>query len=328
MDKTITENISHNHDHESHASADGHHHHQCNHDHADGHLHVHPVTSNLKVAFFLNFSFTIIEIIGGILTNSMAIMSDAIHDFGDTIAIGSAWFMEKYSEKERDEQYSYGYKRFSPLSAFITSVILIVGSVFIFIETIPRIIHPETVHAKGMFLLAILGVTMNGLAVLRLKTGDKNSINQRAVMLHLMEDALGWLAVLVGSVVMIFAHVPILDPILSILIAVYILYNALKNLRSILRIFLQAVPRGFDKKAFKAKVLKLAYVIDLHNIKVWSMDGSEMVMTAHLVVEEGLEIAQCKAIKHEIRHICAHLNIRHVTLEIETPSENSKTTDC
>lgn len=320
MNKTIPENITHSHTHHEH---DHHHHHNCNHDHADGHsIHVHPVTSNLKVAFFLNFSFTIIEFVGGALTNSMAIMSDAIHDLGDTIAIGSAWFMEKYSEKERDDRFTYGYKRFSPLSAFITSVILIVGSIFIFLETIPRLIHPEAVHAKGMLMLAILGVTMNGLAVLRLKTGDKDSINQKAVMLHLMEDALGWLAVLIGSVVMIFVNVPILDPILSLLIAVYILYNAVKNLRAILNIFMQAVPKNFDKDKLREKILKVEGVLDIHNIRAWTLDGKSMVLTAHLVVEEGLGTDRCKAIKHSVKHLCEHDYIQHVTLEIETPSEN------
>ncbi|WP_299462910.1 cation diffusion facilitator family transporter [uncultured Microscilla sp.] len=328
MDKTIGENTAHGHQANDHAhvqeSLHTHDHHSCNHDHANGHPHVHPVTSNLKVAFFLNFCFTIIELIGGVLTNSMAIMSDAIHDLGDTIAIGSAWFMERYSEKGCDDRYNYGYKRFSPLSAFITSVILIVGSVFIFIETIPRLIHPEAVNAKGMLLLAILGVTMNGLAVLRLKSGNNDSINQKAVMLHLMEDALGWVAVLVGSIVMLFADVPIIDPILSLLIAVYILYNAFKNLRAILNVFLQAVPPKFNLETTKEKILKIPHVLDLHDVRVWSMDGSDMIMSLHLVVEENLSSAQYKALKYEVKHTCQHLHIGHVTLEIETPSEGCK----
>lgn len=323
MDNTISQNSTH-----SHKSEHKHeHHHTCNHDHSDGQPHLHPVTSNLKVAFFLNFFFTIIELIGGALTNSMAIMSDAIHDLGDTIAIGAAWFMERYSEKGRDDRFSYGYKRFSPLSAFLTSIILIVGSIFIFIETIPRLIHPEAVNAKGMLLLAVLGVTMNGLAVLRLKNGDKDSINQRAVMLHLMEDALGWLAVLIGSIVMIFADVPILDPILSIAIAVYILYNAFKNLKTILNVFLQAVPKKFDKEVVKEKILKTEHVLDLHDIRAWSMDGNEIIMSAHLVIEENLSSEQCKSLKHKIKHTCEHLNIRHVTLEIETLAEGCKLCD-
>ncbi len=316
MNKTISKDITqpHNHDH--------HHDCGCNHDHGDGpHIHVHPVTSNLKVAFFLNFSFTIIEFIGGVLTNSVAIMSDAIHDLGDTIAIGSAWFMEKHSEKEQDERFTYGYKRFSPLSAFITSVILIAGSVFIFVETIPRLIHPETVHAQGMLVLAVLGVTMNGLAVLRLKKGDKDSINQKAVMLHLMEDALGWLAVLIGSVVMIFAHVPILDPILSLLITLYVLYNAIKNLRAVLNIFLQAAPKSFDQHKLKTKILKVEGVLDVHDIRAWSLDGKAIVLTAHLLVADDLGAERLRDIKQAVKHVCAHEDVQHVTLEIETPAE-------
>ena len=152
-------------------------------------------------------------------------------------------------------------------------------------------------------ILAVLGVTMNGLAVLRLKKGDKDSINQKAVMLHLMEDALGWLAVLIGSVVMIFAHVPILDPILSILITIYVLYNAIKNLRAVLNIFLQAAPKSFDQHKLKTKILKVEGVLDVHDIRAWSLDGKAIVLSAHLLVADDLRAERLRDIKHAVKQI-------------------------
>ena len=173
---------------------------------------------NIGYAFFLNFGFTIIEIIGGFLTNSVAILTDAVHDFGDSISLGLAWYLQKVSKKGSDHKYSYGYKRFSLLGAIINSVILLVGSVFILSETIPRILEPQTPDVKGMFILAILGIIVNGAAVIRLRTG--NTINEKVVSLHLWEDVLGWVAILIGSVMMYFFDIPIIDPILSILISI------------------------------------------------------------------------------------------------------------
>ena len=208
------------------------HHHTNHHDHFEdqhGRIHHHHAIKNLKVAFALNFTFTFIEVIGGFLTNSIAILSDALHDLGDTLAIGLSWYFQKLSGKSRSQKFSYGYKRFSLVSALISAIILLVGSVLIIYKAIPRLINPEIVHVKGMFVIAILGVLVNGIAVLRLKKG--HSSNERVVMLHLLEDVLGWLAVLFGSVLMYFFDWPIIDPILSIMIATFILWNALKNIK-------------------------------------------------------------------------------------------------
>ncbi|MEM9834778.1 MAG: cation diffusion facilitator family transporter, partial [Bacteroidota bacterium] len=265
------------------------HSHGCNHahHHADGHshVHVHPVTSNLKIAFLLNLLFTIIEVVGGILTNSVAILADAVHDLGDTFAIGSALFLENYAQKGRNKTFSFGYKRFSPLSALINSIILLVGSIIIVYESVPRLLNPEPVASEGMLYLAVLGVLMNGAAVLRLMKGG-NSINQRTVMLHLMEDALGWVAVLIGSAVMLVTNWVIIDPLLSVGIALFILWNAFKNLRKVLMIFLQATPENLDIERVRQKLLAINGVIDIHDTHLWTMDGQYHILSAHLVVEE------------------------------------------
>lgn len=281
--------------------------------------HYHDSEKNIRVAFFLNLGFTIIEIIGGFLTNSVAILSDAMHDFGDSISLGLAWYFQKVSKKESDSKYSYGYKRFSLLGAIINSVILLVGSILILSEAIPRIIHPQTPNAQGMFILAILGITINGAAVLRLRKG--NSINEKVVSLHLWEDVLGWAAILVGSVIMYFFDLPVIDPILSILISVYILINVFKNIRITLRIILQGTPLELDLNEIEKTLLSIEGVDTIHDLHLWSVDGVSHVVTTHVVLKQALPMEHLALLKFNIRTKLIALNIHHATIEFETKDE-------
>ena len=284
------------------------------------HAHSHSVTGNLKVAFFLNLAFTIIEFIGGALTNSMAILSDAIHDLGDTFAIGSSLFLENYSQKGRSKKFSFGYKRFSPLSALINSVILLAGSLIIIIEAVPRLLNPEPVNAEGMLHLAILGVVFNGAAVIRLKKKG-SSVNQRTVMLHLMEDALGWVAVLIGSIVMMIANIPIIDPILSLGIATYILWNAFKNLRQVMHIFLQGTPGNVDLEAVKQDLKSLDDVQDIHDTHIWTMDGRYNILTVHLVIGDNKKLSELSELRQQVNGVLKNHHVDHITVQFEVPGE-------
>ena len=310
----------------------GHHHHHDDHNHSHEHSHgehghIHPITKNLKIAFFLNVTFTIIEIVGGLLTNSMAILSDAIHDFGDSIAIGSALYLEKTSEKKRDNNFSYGYRRFSTLAALLNIVILTAGSVVIIYETIPRLIQPQPVHSQGMIALGVLGIIMNGLAVLRLKRGGK-SLNNRTVMLHLMEDVLGWIAVLLGAVVIEFTGWFIIDPLLSLGIAAYILFNALKSFKSVTSIFMQAVPKEVNYKNIETDIAKIVDIKEVHDIHIWSLDGEFNVASLHLVLTKELSEYNIEDVKKNVRQVFTDAGIVHVTIELEGPEENCEMEDC
>lgn len=201
-----------------------------------GHHHHHHEEDNIATAFFLNLFFAIIEFIGGVMTNSVAIVSDAIHDLGDSLSLGIAWYFEKLSHKKKNRTYSFGFKRFSVLGALINAVILSVGSVLIIVESIKRLMDPVMPEAKGMIYLAILGVVVNGLAAFKMMRGK--SQNERVVYLHLLEDVLGWVATLLVGVILLFVEIPILDPILSLAVAVYILYNVVKNLKTSVNIIL------------------------------------------------------------------------------------------
>ena len=208
------------------------------------HHNHHSDIANIKLAFFLNLSFTIIEIIGGFLTNSMAILSDALHDLGDSLSLAMSWYLENYSKKGADKDFSYGYARFSLLGALINSIVLILGSVFILTKVIPRIFSPQAVSPEGMMYLAILGIIVNGIAVFKLRGGS--SLNKDVVSWHLLEDVLGWIAVLIVSIILIYKDIPILDPLLSLLINIYILYNVISKLKKVLNVFLQRVPAGIE----------------------------------------------------------------------------------
>ncbi len=277
--------------------------------------------NRLKVAFLLNFIFTIIELIGGFFTNSVAILSDAVHDLGDTIAIGSALWLEQISQRGRNRQYSYGYKRFSTLGALITSIILISGSVVILYEAIPRFFTPQEVKSTGMMWMAILGILFNGLAVLRLKGGDE-SLNNRAVMLHLLEDVLGWVAVLLGSIIIGYTNWFWIDPLLSVLVAAFILYNVLGNLRAVLLVFLQSTPNDFDSDGLQEDLLKINGVKGVHDIHSWSMDGVYHILSLHLVVKNDILREQQISIRNEAKNTINRFGIDHSTISIEFENES------
>ncbi|NNC82635.1 MAG: cation transporter [Flavobacteriales bacterium] len=295
-----------------------------------GHSHDHHKhfqdTTNIRAAFFLNLTFTLIEVAGGVWTNSVAILSDSLHDLGDTLSLGLAWYFQKLSNKGRDSRFSYGYVRFSVLGALINSFVLLVGSVFILYETIPRLLAPEETHVEGMMLLAVLGILFNGAAVLKLKKGT--SQNERVVSLHLMEDVLGWTAILIGSIIMYFYDLPIIDPILSLLIAIYILSNVYKNLRGALMTFLQDVPEEIDIDQIRKLLMKHDTVVSVHDLHIWSMDGEHHVLTAHVVVPQDMAPVDVESLKKSLREVLHAEQIDHATLEFEPEGTDCEYNDC
>lgn len=289
--------------------------------HGHGHSHNHgdAISKNIVTAFWLNLGFAVVELVGGLATNSVAILSDALHDVGDSASLGVAWALQKRSNKGRDIKFSYGYKRFSLLGSVFLSGVLLVSSIFIVIEAIRRITDPQPVHAQGMLWLAVAGIVINGLAVLRLKKGT--SLNERAVFLHLMEDVMGWAAVLVASIVMMFIELPILDPLLSLGITAWVLWNVWRNLRDTFRILLQGVPGDIDTEKLTAEILKTEGVESLHDLHVWSQDGQTHVMTLHIVTPDDITPDLVECIKREIRTVARRHSIDHVTVEIESAAD-------
>ncbi|WP_114418267.1 cation diffusion facilitator family transporter [Marinospirillum perlucidum] len=290
-----------------------HHHHP-----AGGHS-AHSATGNLKLAFFLNLGFTLIEFIGGILTNSTAILADAIHDLGDSFALGQAWYFESLSRKGRTNTYTYGYRRFTLLGALLSALLLLLSSLFILSEALPRLLEPEAAHPQGMLLLALLGIVVNGLAMLRLSRSE--GANIRVVALHLLEDVLGWVAILIVAVVLMFWDLPFLDPLLAILITLYILVNVIKQLKQLLPVFLQASPASVDLDELEKQLLSVDQVASVHHLHLWSLDGEQQVLSAHLVTAEALDATAYETLKKRLREVIDGYPVQHSTLEIEWPEE-------
>ena len=285
-----------------------------------GHQHNHSEgAKNLGAAFLLNLTFTVFEIAGGLLTNSVAILSDAVHDAGDSISLGLAWYLHRIASRQSDTNFTYGYRRFSALGALITGVLLVAGLGFVLLNAIPRLVNPEHVHGAGMMGMAVVGIVFNGAAALRLRGGS--SLNERLASWHLLEDVLGWAAVLVGSVFVLVWNLPIVDPILSIFISAFVLWNVGKNLRKVAAVFLQRVPDGFDTAQFVRRVLELPQVKDVHHTHVWTLDGEHHVLTTHLVVDRAATREAVADIKCKVTGFLAGEAFDHVTIDVEMEGE-------
>ncbi|HLB63762.1 MAG TPA: cation diffusion facilitator family transporter [Anaerolineales bacterium] len=277
-------------------------------------------TSPVRVAFFLNLGFTILEVVGGLWTNSLAILSDALHDLGDSVAIGVSWYLERLSAKGKNRRFSYGYRRLSLLASLITATVLLSGALFVLTEAIPRLIRPQHSNAQGMLLFSIVGIVVNGVAAFRLRGGK--TMNARMIAWHLVEDVLGWVAVLVVSLMLLLRDIHILDPILSILITVYVLYNVVRNLRETVVLFLQAAPGSLDIDAIEQRLRAIPEVRSMHHTHIWSLDGQHHVLTTHVVVAEETPRDRILRVKKAFRDIAEGIGLEHTTLEVEYEDED------
>ena len=276
---------------------------------------------NILFAFILNLTFSIFEFIGGIFTGSVAIISDAVHDIGDAISIGASYFLEKKSKKQPDEKYTYGYARYSVLGSVITTLILLFGSAMVIYNAVLRIINPTEINYDGMLIFAIIGICVNFGAARITRKGD--SLNQVAVNLHMLEDVLGWIVVLIGAIVMRFTGIIIIDPLMSIGVAIFILINAIKNLGKVLELFLEKTPRNLTISELREHIQKIDGVIDVHHIHVWSIDGYNNYATMHIVANDNAH-----NIKSKIRDELKEHGIGHVTLELEAENEHCQEKHC
>tara|TARA_R110002072_G_scaffold77138_1_gene180283 strand:- start:9584 stop:10492 length:909 start_codon:yes stop_codon:yes gene_type:complete len=285
------------------------------------HQHDHKNTSSNRIgwAFFLNVSFTIIEFIGGWLTNSTAIMADAVHDLGDSLSIGLAWLLNKLGAKQPNGLFTYGYQRFSLLGALINGFVLIAGSLWVLSAAIPRLFEPQQPYAVGMFWLAVLGVAVNGYAAFKLSHGK--TLNERVLNWHLMEDVLGWVAVLIVAVTLMFVDWPILDPLLSIAFTLFILVNVVRNLIEAGSLLMQSTPNRSLHTSVTEIFLGIEHIEETHHVHLWSLDGENHVLTAHLRLDAAVNPEKQLKIKSEISTALDAFNFLHTTIEFEFPNE-------
>ncbi len=275
----------------------------------------------ILVAFLLNLFFSVFEFIGGIFTGSVAIASDALHDLGDSISIGISYFLERCSRKSPDEKYTYGYIRYSLLGSVITNIILLTGSFMVVYNAILRLIDPTPINYNGMIIFAVIGFTINLAAAFL--TRDNSSLNQKAVNLHMLEDSLGWAVVLLGAVVMRFTDISILDPIMSIILALFILINAAKNLKEVLEIFLEKVPDGIDPAELTHHLSEIEGIEEIHHLHLRSLDGYRHAATLHIVI-----FGDSAKIKAAVRSELAEHGIIHAVIETENVGEECTDKNC
>ncbi len=270
---------------------------------------------SILMAFFLNFFFAIFEFFGGLLSKSVAIMSDALHDAGDALSIGLSYFLERKSEKKPNADYTFGYQRYSVLGALITTIILTVGSLVVIVSSVMRLFKPLAVNYNGMIILAIIGFLVNFLGVYFTHEGD--NLNKKAVNLHLLEDVLGWIVVLIGAIIIKFTKFYLIDPLMSLGVAIFILTSALKNLKEIFDLFLEKTPKGITIKQVEKIVKNIKGVKDVHHIHLWSMDGEEIYATMHIVSNSK----KIKEVKITVKDVLKNNNISHTTIEMEEEGE-------
>lgn len=287
------------------------------HDHNDNES-----SARIAWAFFLNVGFTIIEFIGGILTNSTAIMADAVHDLGDSLSIGLAWILAKLGKKPASSSFSYGYRRLSLLGSLINGIVLIAGSGWVLYQSIPRLFAPEMPVTQGMLALSIFGMAVNGFAAFKLSKGK--TMNERVLNWHLLEDVLGWVAVFIVSIVLTFVEWPILDPILAIGFTLFILFNVIRNVSATLKLFLQAVPDQTLIENIEKKLNDVQEFKRFHHLHLWSLDGERHVLTVHIELSAKISLLDQKRLKRRLSDDLAEFNLSHTTVEFEFSDEHCR----
>ena len=272
------------------------------------------VEMKLFIAFILNLSFSIFEFVGSIFTGSVAIMSDAVHDIGDAASIGISYFLEKKSKQKADDNFTYGYARYSVIGSVVTTLILLIGSMIVIYNAVHNINNPAEINYDGMIVFAIIGVCVNFCAAVITHKGK--SLNQKAVNLHMLEDVLGWIVVLLGAVIMRFTDIRIIDPIMSIGVALFIIVNAIQCLKEAFDVFLEKTPHGLNVNEIIAHISGVDGVLNAHHVHVWSMDGQNNYAAMHIVTN-----TEPSTVKAAVREKLKQIGIGHATLELETENE-------
>lgn len=273
--------------------------------------------TSIWLAFFLNLSYAIVEFIAGGIFGSSAVLADSVHDLGDAIAIGISALLETISNLEEDRQYTLGYKRFSLLGAMLTAVILMIGSVLVILENVTKIVHPQPVNEEGILWLGIIAVAINVLASLVVRKGKTK--NESILSLHFLEDTLGWLAVILMAIILRFTDWYILDPLLSLVISIFILSKALPRFWRTLKIFLDAVPEGVDIQKIKTDLAELDHVASINQLNLWTMDGLEKNAIVHVCLKEMEHMETCK---ESIRIFLKDCGFQNITIEVDADLES------
>lgn len=273
---------------------------------------------NNKITIILNLIFSILEIIGGILTNSISLISGAIHDITDSISICISNLFNNKSKRKSNNNYSFGYVRYKIIGNFFTSIILLLCSIAIIYFSISRIKHPLDVNYDAMIIFSIFGILINGYAAYKTKEDNKNN----------MIDVFGWIIVLIGSILIKILNNSIIDPVVSLLVAIFILYQVYKYIYKIFTIIMEKVPNNLNINQIQKDLIEENKLIkELNNTNIWALDDNDIYFTSHILLNESIDENGLIELKNNIKKYLINLNIKHITLEIVYNNETKRKTN-
>lgn len=310
MSNKIQETSHEHHEHHHHHHVGSHHHHHHHHAHTELH------GKKLLAVTLLNFIITLVEIVGGLVSNSLSLLSDAVHNLGDTMAILFAYIANKIGNRKADIHRTFGYKRVEILTAFFNALILIIICLFLFIEAYKRLINPEPIKGLLMLIVAIVGLIANWVSVLILQNEKDKNLNVKAAYLHLLGDTLSSVAVIIGGVAIWLYHITWIDPVITILVGIYIIYHTWSVLRQSIDILMQAAPKNIDVETLIAEIEAIPNVKDVHHMHLWQLNEDQVHFEAHLNVLEDINMKQAMAIRESVNALLEKRNIHHSTLQI------------
>lgn len=299
--------MEHHHEHEFH-----------NHDHSHEHHHAPYEGKNLLYATFLNLIITIAEIIGGIASNSLALLSDAAHNLGDTFAVMLAYIANRIGRKEATEKKTFGYKRIEILAALLNAVVLIVITIYLFIEATHRFYDPQPIKGLLMLIVASIGLLANLAAVLLLKKDSQHNLNVKAAYIHLLGDTFSSLAVIVAAILIYYFKIYWIDPLVTILIGLYIIKEAWTILMEAVQILMQSTPASLDIPVIVESIENFEIVDNVHHVHSWKLDDKQIHFECHVDVHKDITISEADLLRIKIeKELLNKFNISHVTIQFE-----------
>lgn len=292
----------------------GHSHQQSSHHHHHHEPHIHG--KKMLWVTLLNLSITIVQVIGGILSNSLSLLSDALHNLGDSSAIFISFVAGKVSERKADEKNTFGYKRVEILAALFNAIVLIAICIFLFYEAYSRFLHPEPVKGLLMLIIAVFGLLANFISVLILHKEKSENLNIKAAYMHLLGDTLSSVAVIVGGIAIWFFNVFWIDPLITVLVGAYIIWHTWSIVRETVDILMQSVPEEIDLQKIKTEIEKIEDIDNIHHIHVWKLNDSQIHLEAHLNLKNNIDMVKMTAVREKIEQMLhAEFGIEHVTLQ-------------
>ncbi|MGW9991387.1 cobalt-zinc-cadmium efflux system protein [Staphylococcus hominis] len=301
-----------------------------NHTHHHNHTHNHVHTNNKKVltiSFIIIGLFMIVEILGGFIANSLALLSDGLHMFSDTVSLGVALIAFIYAEKNATSTKTFGYKRFEVLAALFNGITLLIISGVIIIEAIRRFFNPIKVQSTEMFIISVIGLIVNIIvAIIMFKSGDtSHNLNMRGAFIHVLGDLLGSLGAIIASILIYVFNFTIADPIASILVSIIILKSAIGISRSSLNILMEGTPSDVNLDKIISTIINHNEIYNVHDYHVWTISNDMNALSCHAVVSETMSVQNCEGLLKKIEHELLHLNIQHMTIQLETAQHDHDT---